>query len=138
MHSMLNIRVANSYIPYQDLENKQMLIDLLDYPDDFVGHIRRYTDSVTTQMVFGYRSVNKDDRLIKEFYGNMRNISTITLSSLASLVDIFPILRYLPEFLFPIMRRAREQAKSEKAMYVGSWKTTKTQILEGTKKVNSK
>jgi len=41
-HSLLNIQAAKRYVPYQVLENKQMLNDLLDTPDDFVNHMRRY------------------------------------------------------------------------------------------------
>lgn len=42
IHSLLNVQAARTYVPYQDLENKQMLNDLLDTPDDFVYHMRRY------------------------------------------------------------------------------------------------
>jgi cytochrome P450 len=40
-HQLLNIQAAKGYVPYQVLENKQMLNDLLDTPDDFVNHMRR-------------------------------------------------------------------------------------------------
>jgi len=32
MHSMLHVQAAKTYAPYQDLECKQMLVDLLDQP----------------------------------------------------------------------------------------------------------
>ena len=41
-HSLLNVQAARTYVPYQLLESKQMLNDLLDTPDDFVNHMRRY------------------------------------------------------------------------------------------------
>lgn len=44
-HSLLNIQAAKRYVPYQVLENKQMLADLLDTPEDFVNHMRRYQQS---------------------------------------------------------------------------------------------
>lgn len=134
---MVSIRVANSYNPYQDLENKQMITDLLDDPQDFVGHIRRYTDSVTTQMIFGYRGVSKDEAHIKEFYQNLDNFSLIASSTVAGLLDVFPVLRYLPEFLFPMMRQAREQAKKEKDFFVEGLEKVKRQIKDGTAKVSS-
>jgi len=40
-HSLLNVQAARTYVPYQLLESKQMLNDLLDTPDDFVNHMRR-------------------------------------------------------------------------------------------------
>jgi len=41
IHSLLNVQAARTYVPYQLLESKQMLNDLLDTPDDFVKHMRR-------------------------------------------------------------------------------------------------
>lgn len=134
---MVNIRVANSYNPYQDLENKQMLADLIDDPQDFVGHIRRYTDSVTTQMIFGYRALKKDEAHIKEFFDSLHGFSTIASSAAAALLDVYPILRYLPESFFPTMKHARSQAKTEKDLYVGGWLKVKEQIREGTAKVRT-
>lgn len=52
-HNLLNISAARSYVPYQMLENKQMLYGLLTQPEDFLLHIRRYSNSLTTSMVFG-------------------------------------------------------------------------------------
>ena len=50
-HQLLNVQAARTYVPYQVLENKQMLNDLLDTPDDFVNHMRRYCrpDSATNE-----------------------------------------------------------------------------------------
>lgn len=67
-HSLLNVRVARTYVPYQDLEIKAMLMGLLETPDDFFQHIRRYTTSLTTQMTFGYRTpTSKDPNLLEMF-----------------------------------------------------------------------
>jgi hypothetical protein len=46
VHNNLNIKAARTYVPYQDLENKAMLVGLLDKPDLFIDHIRRYTSSL--------------------------------------------------------------------------------------------
>lgn len=61
IHSFLNIKAAVTYVPYQDLENKFLLEDLLDTPDDLLRHIRRFTYSLSTQMIYGYRCVNNGD-----------------------------------------------------------------------------
>lgn len=53
VHNLLNITVSRSYVPYQMLENKQMLYEMLTQPDDFLYHIRRYSNSLTTSMLFG-------------------------------------------------------------------------------------
>lgn len=68
VHNILNIKAARSYVPYQDLENKQMLCGLVSQPDQFVDHIRRYTHSLTTQMVFGFRTTSIDDPKLKRLF----------------------------------------------------------------------
>jgi hypothetical protein len=68
MHNTLNVKTAVAYIPYQDLENKDMMMAFLHQPKDFLKHVRRYTTSLTTQMVFGYRTTsNRDPRLLEFF-----------------------------------------------------------------------
>ena len=53
IHSLLNISAARSYVPYQMLENKQMLYEILHEPEKVLDHVRRYTNSLTTSMTFG-------------------------------------------------------------------------------------
>lgn len=67
-HSVLNVRVARTYVPYQDLETKAMLIGLLENPDDFINHVRRYTMSLTMQMTFGSRIPASDDPDLLELF----------------------------------------------------------------------
>lgn len=67
-HGVLNVRVARSYVPYQDLENKAMLMGFLEQPDSFINHIRRYTTSLTTQMTFGYRTPTSNDPNLIEMF----------------------------------------------------------------------
>lgn len=53
IHGLLNVANARSYVPYQVLENKQMLNDIMEHPGRLLEHIRRYSNSLTTSMVFG-------------------------------------------------------------------------------------
>lgn len=72
--NIFNIRAAVTYVPYQVLENKQMLADLVDTPHEFVNHIRRFSNSLTTQMVFGVRThTHEDPRLQQLFKVSFRN-----------------------------------------------------------------
>lgn len=71
VHNNLNIKAARTYVPYQELENKAMLMGFLEQPHLFIDHIRRYTNSLTTQMVFGFRTTSIEDPKLKQlFYVN--------------------------------------------------------------------
>jgi len=61
LHRILSVSAARSYVPYQDLENKAMLFGVLERPNDFIQHLRRYTASLTTQMTFGFRTTSIED-----------------------------------------------------------------------------
>ena len=68
IHNILNVRAAVTYVPYQDLENKQLLLGLLKQPTEYVDHLRRYSNSLTTQMIFGFRTPNIDDPKMKQLF----------------------------------------------------------------------
>lgn len=68
VHNSLNIKAARTYVPYQDLENKAMLLAMLEQPASFIDHIKRYSNSLTTQMLFGFRTISTDDPRLKQLF----------------------------------------------------------------------
>ena len=67
-HRILKIETVRTYVPYQDLENRAMLVGMLDDPSNFMDHLRRYTASLTTQMTFGFRTTSIQDLNFKEAF----------------------------------------------------------------------
>lgn len=132
MHSVLHINASKGYVPYQDLESKQMLCGILDEPHFFADHIRRFTNSLTTQMVFGFRTIDIHDENLKRLYDCVEQWSEVMGSSAAAFLDVFPLLRKLPDFMLPMRRHAKELHRKEKALYVGHWMDTKQKIYQGT------
>lgn len=65
-YRVLKIETARTYVPYHDLENKAMLLDMLEDPDNFIDHLCRYTASLTTQITFGFRITSIQDPKFKE------------------------------------------------------------------------
>lgn len=68
VHKTLNINAAKAYVPYQDLENKAMLVRFLERPEEFIDSVRLYANSLTTQMIFGYRTTSTEDPRFKQFF----------------------------------------------------------------------
>ena len=66
VHSLLNVSAAKSYVPYQVLENKQMLYEILTEPERFLYSIRRYSNALTTTMVFGWRTPTYEDSKMQQ------------------------------------------------------------------------
>lgn len=133
-HNLLNIQRSEVYVPYQDLENKQMMFELLTQPGRFLDSIRRYANSLTTSMTFGFRTVSFDDpRMVQLFHG-FDQFGEIVQSAQAAQMDVFPLLRFLPDSMVPLKRRARELHRKEKALYKSHWLGVKQAVKEGTAK----
>ncbi|KAE8442354.1 hypothetical protein EG329_003425 [Mollisiaceae sp. DMI_Dod_QoI] len=132
LHGILNINAAKTYVPYQVLENKQMLFDILNTPDDVLGHIRRYSNSLTTSMTFGWRTPTNDDPKLRQLFEGFSEFAIINQTGTAALIDFFPFLRRLPEFVLPTQAKARRLHEIEKQLYVGHWLRSKNSITDGT------
>ncbi|KAI0472821.1 cytochrome P450 [Xylariaceae sp. FL0804] len=133
-HSILNINTAKSMVPYQDLENKQMMAGLLDEPDNFRNHIRRYTHSLTSQMIYGWRSKDLDNPAVVELFHNLHQFSLTMDTTTAALLDMYPPMRQLPDFLLPTRQHAKRLHEIELASHLKQWRQVKRQLKEGTAK----
>lgn len=147
IHKALNITVAATYLPYQDLENKVLLTNLLDTPDDLLPHIRRASYSLSTQMIFGFRCISNQDPKLLQLFHVYRNPpgqgadantsqgfdkwSALSGSASAQLADLYPALQKLPDFIAPNVSYARKLHQAEKKMYLGHWARTKQAIVDG-------
>lgn len=114
-----------------------MLAELLDQPEDFSDHIHRYTDSLTTQMAFGFRIISKDEEYIKELFQHVRIVSELASTTTAALFDGFPIIRHLPDLIVPVKKRALQTHSTDKAFHLKGWMEVKKRIRDGTAKVRN-
>ncbi|KAG9693583.1 putative cytochrome P450, partial [Aureobasidium melanogenum] len=131
-HILLNVNVAKTYVPYQLLENKQMLYEMLVSPDRCLQNIRRYSNALTTTMVFGWRTPTYEDDAMKQLYEGFSEFVQINQTGTAALLDSFPLLRKLPDWMFPLQARAKEAFQKERELYVGHWLTAKKAMGAGT------
>lgn len=97
MHQILGARQQDVFMPFQDLESKNLCWDYLHAPDRWWSANGRYANSVIMSVVFGRRSVLDDPDVVELF-------ETIDLflenqQPGVNLVDAFPILDKLPKRL---------------------------------------
>lgn len=133
IHGLLNVNASSKYLPYQLLENKHMLYQFLTQPDGFLKHIRRYSNALTTTMVFGWRTPTYEDRKMKQLFDGFSEFAAINQTGTAAIVDFFPwVGQRLPDFLLPTQRKAKELHKHEKALYRSHWMRAKQESQDGT------
>lgn len=58
--------------------------------------------------------------------------AVINQTGTAALIDFFPVLRLLPDFVLPTQAKARQLHKVEKQLYLGHWLKCKNGIESGT------
>lgn len=131
VHNLLNITVSRSYEPYQMLENRQMLYELLHSPQDFLHHIRRYSNALTTTMVFGWRTPTYEDPKMQQLYDGFAEFAALANTGTAAFVDFYPWLRRLPDWMLHAQREAKRLFARERRLYVGHWLRAKEQVRDG-------
>jgi hypothetical protein len=134
LHSMLHVTAAKRYVPYQSLESKQMLQEILDHPEGLMDSLQRYSNSLTTQMTFGWRTISNKDPKLTVLFESLDRFEHLTQTSIAGLVDFFPILQGLPDFLMPMKAFATGIYDDQTELYVGHWLQVKSAIQAGTSK----
>ena len=100
--------------------------------DDFLKHIRRYANALTTTMVFGWRTPTYEDPKMKQLFEGFSEFAHLNATGVAALVDFFPLLRNLPHSLLWTTREAKRLHIREKALYLSHWLTAKESIRNGT------
>lgn len=131
-HGLLHISVSKTYLPYQNLESKQMLRDILREPESLLKSVQRYSNSLTTQMTYGWRNPDQHDPAMKLLFEVVEEFVTLGNASLAAFADFFPILRALPELLLPVKAKARKLYERQSTLYIGHWMGVKKAIAAQT------
>lgn len=118
-HQFLNINKAARYVPYQDLETKQLLIDLMNHPTQWESLITRTTMSVGMSMSYGIRIADPKSEFMQELLTNIHGFFVMVNSS--KLLDWYPQLRplvsVLPSWVYPMTRKAKQIFYRERAQF---------------------
>ena len=111
-----------------------MLQEILDHPGGLMESLQRYSNSLTTQMTFGWRTISNQDPKLTILFESLDRFEHLTQTGIAAIVDFFPILQALPSFLMPLKAFATKIYDDQKGLYVGHWLEVKSAIQAGTSK----
>jgi len=130
-HDLLNARIVTSYQPIQDLESKQLLFDMMNDPDNFYLHNRRYSASVIITATYGHRIDSFDHPLAQKVYSVVNNMQ-LYMEPGAWLVDSLPALRALPQWMLGTWRDFGESCfQHDHKIYLALWENLKKEVKEG-------
>ncbi|KAK7449253.1 hypothetical protein VKT23_013398 [Stygiomarasmius scandens] len=114
-------------------ETHTFMKHILETPNSWQDHVRRYAGAIVLQIAYGYKAKEKDDQLVKLVDEAMENFSETTASN-AFLVDVFPSLQYVPAW-FPgagWKRKALRYHKTLAEMLEAPYEWVKQQMVIGT------
>jgi cytochrome P450 len=99
VHSLLNVKTAVDYIPFQELELRQMLADMVRTPEKYHDHVRRYSTSLVTSFTFGWRSLEFEHPDVKQIYEvRQATVENCSLPPTNPNYRVLRSLQWLPTF----------------------------------------
>ena len=130
-HTLLNITASTNYQPVQDLESKQLMFDMMHDPSNFYLHNRRYSASVVLSVTYGHRIADFDSPLAKSIYSVVNNMQQYATPGVW-LVDTFPSLQYLPEWMVQNWRTFGKKCfEHDYPVYLKLWEDLKKEVKDG-------
>jgi len=94
MHQVLNLSQQSIFKPFQDLESKALMYELLVQPEKWYLSFGRFSSSVILSVVFGRRT-NHGDPTFLNIFKTQEDFVPYTMPG-ASIVDSFPFLANIP------------------------------------------
>ncbi|KAK4150414.1 putative cytochrome P450 oxidoreductase [Chaetomidium leptoderma] len=116
-HNFSPARLDKDHFKIQEAEATVLMNDLLETPDNFFDHIRRYTASVATCITHGFRAPTFDSFWGHGVYDVMDRSSVVMEPGANPPVDEFPFLRYIPKQFAFWKRRAGEAGDTMDAVW---------------------
>ncbi|KAH0579388.1 hypothetical protein H2248_003528 [Termitomyces sp. 'cryptogamus'] len=123
---------VDQHHPVIEYETRRFLKRTLANVDDLNKNLRKLTGGIIMQLTYGYEVQEGRDPFITLIEGANDNFSAATVPG-AFLVDFFPALKYLPEWLpgMGFLALAREWAKATQNMIEVPFNYTKQQLASG-------
>ncbi|CAL1714344.1 unnamed protein product [Somion occarium] len=118
-HDMISKEACNRHLPIQRAEASQLMFDLVGSPQHFYTHLYRYSASVITSVVYGVHCPKYHDSFVEQFDHFTMRLEAALRPGNSPPVDMFPILKRLPEFVAPWKTRCKEVRKQQREIFFG-------------------
>jgi len=97
LNSGLNVRATQSHMPLIEQELRTYLTALATSPEKFISHTKRRGGAVILKIAYGWSVTSNDDRLVNFLDEGL--VLGGELSQPGWLVEIFPLLRFVPAWM---------------------------------------
>ncbi|KAL1721917.1 cytochrome P450 [Schizophyllum commune] len=123
--------VVKTHQPLQEGESTQLAFDLLETPERFFDHISRYGNSLVLAILYGRRSPRIETPTARAIVEILNHWVTYLEPGATPPVDVFPLLKWIPEWMPPWVARARKIRDMRAALYLGLFDDCRTRVEAG-------
>jgi cytochrome P450 len=132
VQSLLNVNAVENLLPIQNAEATQTMFQLLQDPEGYYDHFRRYSTAVILASVFGQRGATFDSPKVQALYHAQDQFTAILEQGATPPVDAFPFLKAVPEFFASWKTWAKAIRKEQRSLYFALLEETRARIEKGT------
>ncbi|KAJ7105898.1 cytochrome P450 [Mycena epipterygia] len=129
--------VMRQFVPLVEAETHRFLKRVLLKPhaDSLSAHVRKLTGAIILRITYGIEVQEGEDPFVALIEDANDNFNIATAPG-AFLVDVFPIMLHIPEFLAPFKRTARVWARATTNMVEAPYVFVRRQMAAGTASVS--
>ncbi|KAH7341217.1 cytochrome P450 [Pyrenochaeta sp. MPI-SDFR-AT-0127] len=127
-HQVTMPKAATSYQPLQLQESARLVRDLILEPKRYHTLFQRYASGLILRLTYDARIETGDEETVRLVYENQERVATPG----RYLVDVLPILLWVPKCIAPFKQEAATHRKREVALFSGLVDKVKKDIEAGT------
>ncbi len=114
---LLTVSSVDSLLPLQTAEATKTVNDIVNDPEGYYEHLRRFPSGVMMASTYGKRGKSFADKDIQDLYAMLHDFTTILAPGVMPPADEFPILKYVPDWMAGWKRRARAVGRGQMELY---------------------
>ncbi|KIK64984.1 hypothetical protein GYMLUDRAFT_160389 [Collybiopsis luxurians FD-317 M1] len=133
IHQTFNQQAVQTLRPVQEKELCYLVQNLIEKPEEFSQHIRRYSAATILKVTYG-TDVKSNDDLFVQLAHRAGSLTIQSGTPAASMVDYIPAMKYIPTWapLADFKRNARIVKEAVDTMFNVPYEMVKSQMVSGT------
>ncbi len=129
-HHVTQVKAAISYQPLQMQESARLVRDLVLQPKRYKTLFQRYASAIILRLTYGARIETGEEEIVRLVYENQVNVERVSAPG-QYLVDVLPILLWLPSWIAPFKQEAAAHRKREVSLFSGLVENVQKDVESG-------
>ncbi|RYP64796.1 hypothetical protein DL770_009127 [Monosporascus sp. CRB-9-2] len=127
---ILSPKGAEQALPIQEAAAADLMLKLLETPASFLDHFETWALVGPMQVICGDRTTRKNPKIKHWFFENQEKWLNMLTPGLAPPVNMFPVLKYVPEFLARWKQAAKSLRENQRGFYYMMLDFAKKEVAE--------